>query len=68
MATLPELRAELIRQQADCLQLDQQLNATPVGTKEFGELRNRRQQLGLAITTTKEGIRNAQKGHQSSLL
>lgn len=68
MASLPELRALLIRQQAECLELDQQLNATPVGTKEFGQMRLDRQNLGLAINKTKEGIRTAQQGRQSSLL
>lgn len=68
MATLPELRAQLIRHQADCLQLDQQLNATAPGTKEYGELRSRRQQLGLAITTTRALISKSQTGSQSSLL
>jgi hypothetical protein len=68
MATLLELRAQLVRQQADCLQLDQELNATPVGTKEYGELRNQRQKLGLAIHTTRALIKKAQTGSQSSLL
>lgn len=66
--TLPELRAELIRQQADVLALDQQLQTTAPGTKQYEELRNRRQQLGLAITATKQRLGAAQKGRQSSLL
>lgn len=68
MATLPELRALLIRQQADSLALDKQLNNTPVGTEEFGKLRNARQKIGLDITATKKAISTAQKGRQSSLL
>jgi hypothetical protein len=66
--TLPDLRALLIRQQAESLQVDKELNATPIGTQKFGDLRNRRQQLGIAINTTKQRIAAAQKGRQSSLL
>jgi hypothetical protein len=68
MDALAQLRAELIRHQADALQLDQQLNAAAPGTKEYGQLRDARQRVGLAITTTKQRIRTAQIGHQPSLL
>jgi hypothetical protein len=68
MATLPDLRALLIRQQADSLQLDKDMNATPVGTEEFGKLMRARQELGLAIKDTKKAISMAQQGRQSTLL
>jgi hypothetical protein len=66
--TLSALRAELIRHQADCLALDQQLNAATPGTPEYGKLRDERQRLGLAITTTRKLLSTASKGRQSSLL
>jgi hypothetical protein len=66
--TLPELRAELIRHQADCMAVDQKLNAATPGTPEYGKLRNERQRLGLAITTTRKLLSDASKGRQSSLL
>jgi len=66
--TLPELRGLLIRQQAEHLKLDIELHATPVGTDEFGRLLKIHQEQCLAMTKTKESIRKAQTGSQSSLL
>jgi len=72
MATLPELRAELTRLQAQRLQVDQELNAAAPGTDQYGQLQRRRQQVGLAVDQAgerlKAAVQAAGKGAQPSLL
>ena len=68
MSPLQDARAQLVRQQAEKLDLDGQLKATPQGTDAYGQLASKLRTLGTDIEGTRARIRSLQGGGQSSLL
>lgn len=68
MPSLPELRAQLVRQQAELLATEGQLKATAAGTHAWGQLHSQVAEQRRDAELTKRAIGTAQKGHQSTLL
>jgi hypothetical protein len=67
MNTLREVDDLLQQQQAENRALSKQLEATPMGTVEWGQLRARLQQSGQAVKNTQERLRRLMQGGQPSL-
>lgn len=69
--TLNEMRAELVRQQAAHLEVNNQLRATPTGTDAFGQLARQLQQLDATVKQARARLESAmrnQPGPQTPLL
>ena len=67
METLADVRALLTRQQAEKLATEKELKATRMGTKEFGDLRNKVQQLHHDCQATQQRLKSMLQGGQPSL-
>ncbi len=67
METLNEVRALLTRQQAEKLATEKQLHETRIGTKEFGDLRSKVQQLQHDCQLTQQRLKSMLQGGQPSL-
>lgn len=67
MQTIPQVRAELIRLQAELNQVTTELKGIPMGTREFGKGAARVQQLMLEQQTNQKRLTSLLKGGQPSL-
>jgi predicted nucleic acid-binding Zn-ribbon protein len=67
MDAIPDVRALLIRQQAEKLALEKRFKAALAGTEEFGKLQRQVYQQTLEIQATQQRLKRLLAGSQSPL-